>query len=242
MKNRNNITVLSSFAEDVLLNERGRILREQKGGPAFYIEAVFNQESIGYEIPFLCSIEVEILLTKKGEFGRVKSKPDPIKLDWQSLKAPVVTISTILNEFNLIGIETYKGKVFLDIQGYVRDGSDFGKKKFLSMDVSNLFCVKGTKEEISYLPKDFVYKQKDRMLLVTNGSKGSVLYFKGYKFTAKPAKEIKSTDTIGAGDTFFAYFVVKFLQSNDQEESLKYATSKTTSFLSSKTHHHTNPF
>lgn len=242
MNKGSKIIILSSFAQDRLFNKRGQILREQQGGPAYFIQSVFEEESANFEIPYQSTFEVEILITNKGEFGRIKSKPKPTKVSWQSINQPTVLVSSILDEFSFDNIEDYKGQVFIDVQGYVRDATNFGKKKFWDVDLQRYFCVKGTREEISYLPRDQVNNQKQKMLLVTIGAKGSILYFKGKKITAKPVREMKSADTIGAGDTFLAYFVARYLQSSNPEDSLKYATLKTSSFLSLKTRHHTNPF
>lgn len=241
MNNRNNITVLASFSTDKLLDKSGSLLREQKGGPALFIQKTFSEEKVFFDLPYRSNLQVEILITPQGEFGRVKTKVNPVKIDWSSFNTSAVLISTILDEYDLKGIEMYNNQVFLDVQGYVRDGKDFGKKKFWNFDSDSVFCVKGTEEEISYLPKEFVKKQKQKMLLVTLGPKGSILYLKNRAVKAKPIKTISTPDTIGAGDSFFAYFVVAYLRSNNPKQSLEYATVKTTSFLSSKLHH-TNPF
>ncbi|MDP3724352.1 MAG: PfkB family carbohydrate kinase, partial [bacterium] len=60
------------------------------------------------------------------------------------------------------------------------------------------------------------------------------LYFRNIEMKTRPFRIIKSTDTIGAGDTFFAFFITAFLRSNDTRKSLKYATDKTSTFLLSK--------
>ena len=241
MNSRNNLTVLASFAIDRLLDKRGLLLCEQKGGPALFLQRVLGEEKIPFDIPYSSTLKVEILVAPKGEFGKVKTKAKPIKVSWRSLNTSAVLISTILDEYDLEGMEAYKNQVFLDVQGYVRDGENFGKKKYWDLSSDSILCVKGTREEISYLPKDFVKKQKQRMLLITFDSKGSILYFENEAISAKPTKIVRAADTIGAGDSFFAYFVAKYLQSSDPRRSLEYATSKTTSFLSSKVHH-TNPF
>jgi len=242
MDNKNNITVFSSFALDRLLDKKGRLLNEQKGGPAFYIELALKKEQIAFNLLCYPTLEVEILIDPiKGEYGRITSRVKPKKINWRLYDSSTILVSTLLNEFDINTIKECKQQVFLDVQGYVRDGKNFGKKKFWDFNADTLFCVKGTEEEISYLPKNFIEKQKQKMLLMTLGSNGSILYFKNKAISTKPEMVIRSTDTIGAGDSFFAYFITKYLQSNNPALSLEYATSKTTSFLSSKTHH-TNPF
>lgn len=87
--------------------------------------------------------------------GKVPKKPRPLKVKFSSIKTPFLLISTLLDEFSLKGISNFKGKTFLDIQGYARDGKDFGKKKHWKPDkeiVDSIFCLKGTKQEIEYIP------------------------------------------------------------------------------------------
>lgn len=234
MNESNKVIILSSFARDVLLNKDGKTLREQKGGPAYFIQAVLKKENVNFGIPYRPMLKVKIIMTSKGEYGKIELSQKPIMVNWQSINEPMILISTILDEFDLENIKDYKGQIFIDVQGYVRDGKDFGKKKRWNINVNSIFCIKGTEEELSYLPKDVLEKQKRKMLLVTRGIKGSTLYFKNKVITARPATVIKSIDTIGAGDSFFAFFISMYLQSNNPKKSLEYATFKTASFLAMK--------
>lgn len=237
----NKITILSTFAKDKLIRSDGTPIRENLGGPAFFIENVFRKEKTTFIIEEAPEMEVEILVTDKGEFGKAKKQKEPQSIEFSRIKTPDLMISTILDDFDLKGIQKYEGRAFLDIQGYVRDGEDFGKKKNWNPGekISNsIFCAKGTKEEASYLSAEFVSSQKEKLLIITDGERGCDVFAFGGKYKIKPAKIIKSENTIGAGDTFFAYFISRFIESSDPLESAQYAAQKTSEFLSESQNHH----
>lgn len=126
----NEITILSSLAEDRLIDKKGNLIKKQKGGPAQYLKNVFLKEDIGFNIYGKPNVfDVEILITKDGEFGKINTKVKPISLDFSAIKTPFAVISTVLDEYKLDNINQFSGKVFLDVQGYVRNGKDFGKKR-----------------------------------------------------------------------------------------------------------------
>ncbi|MDO8436063.1 MAG: PfkB family carbohydrate kinase [bacterium] len=229
------ITVCSSFSTDKILNEKGKIISIQKGGPALYLTNVFRKENVLFKLISGPSVKVEILLTKKGEIGRVRKIPKPKKTNFEKIKTHFLLISTIYKEFDLSGIFKFQGKIFLDIQGYVRDIKKFGKKKQWKPSkeiISSLFCLKGTKEELKYIPRDMMKKQKKKCLIITKGRSGSIIYYKNKKFVFKPAKIVKVHNTIGVGDTFFANFVLSFIRTNgDIEIAGKTATNEAANFL-----------
>ncbi len=175
------------------------------------------------------------MVEKNGEFGRVKIKPETKHVDFSKIKSDYLIISTILEEFNLNGIAKFHGQVFLDIQGYIRDGNNLGGKKMFCCNKeisSSIFCLKGTEEEINYLGKDFIkIKKKKKILIITKGNKGCEAFIFGKRYIVKPKKILNTINTIGAGDTFFAYFMSHLYKNNDPVKSLNYATEKTSKFL-----------
>jgi hypothetical protein len=234
MRKDKKITVLSTFAEDILIDETGRIIRKQKGGPAFYLTKAFKERGINVNLVTAPSMKVEILIKGGEEYGRIKKKSKPQEIDFSSIKTPYLLISTILDEFNLKGISAFGGKVFLDVQGYVRNGRDFEKKRHwmvLEEVASSIFCLKGTKKEMNYLPNSFVEAQKKKILLITKGKSGCAIFAFGKKKLIKPSKVIEAPDTIGAGDYFFANFIINFLKTQDPFISAKFAVKNTTKFL-----------
>lgn len=245
MRNYKQITILSTFAKDKLIDEIGGLIREQKGGPAFYLLKALRDRNIDFELVTAPLVEVEILMKKDGEYGRIKQKSKSQKINFSLIKTPLLLISTILDEFNLSGINSFKGKVFLDIQGYVRDGEEFGRKKYWKMSqeiTSSIFCLKGTEEEITCLPSSFVEVQKQKILLVTKGRLGCKIYAFGKETVIKPNVVVKTTETIGAGDYFFSSFLIQFMKTKNPLISAKYAIENTSQFLLSKNNHHNLSF
>jgi len=234
---KNKVTILSTFAKDILLDEKGRIFRKQEGGPAFYILKAFKEEDIDFNLITAPLMDVEILIKGGEEFGRIKKKPKPKKIDFSSINTPFLLISTLLNEFDLNGISSFKGKVFLDLQGYVRNGQDFGKKKYWNIPdevASSIFCLKGTEKEMRYFPKSFLKSQKQKILLITKGKSGCEIFAFGKKKSIKPPIIVENTEMIGAGDYFFACFLIYFLKTKAPFISGRYATEKTLNFPLSK--------
>lgn len=240
MKTNNDISLYASYAKDTIMDRNGRIFCIQRGGPARYLVEVFSEEALRFSILKRKNLSVDIQLTNRGEFGRVQTKPKPKAIPWNMIRTPNVCISTIVDEYTLADPSTYTGKIFLDIQGYVRDGTDFGKKQLWKPTCFyNFFCIKCTKQEKRYIPTAFLKKQKQRMLLVTDGSNGSTLYWKNKKIVAQPKPILNLIDTIGAGDTLFGYFISALIRTNQPEMALRYATTKTSNFLQVRTRSNT---
>lgn len=225
------LRIYSSFSRDKIINNKGDV-QIKKGGPAFYINNVFKKNKFPYLLKIGKIINVEIKLENNEEIGKVKEKIKSQKILFKNTDN-VILVSTIGKEWILNSIDDKKIKVFLDIQGYVRDLDFFGKKKFFNKRfLSHIFCLKGTEEELKHIPKNIIKKQKNKCLLITKGQEGSVVFSKKKKFIFKPSKKIISRDTIGAGDTFFANFVLNFIKTGDEIEATgKIATEETVEFL-----------
>ncbi|OGL88966.1 hypothetical protein A3H75_02900 [Candidatus Uhrbacteria bacterium RIFCSPLOWO2_02_FULL_51_9] len=179
-------------------------------------------------------MEVKILITKNGEFGKIPKKLKPKKVRFSRVRTPFLLISSVLDEFDLTNLSEFNGKVFFDVQGYVRDGNDFGKKKSWKPNkivFKNIFCLKGTAEELQNISKPRVEAQKQKILLITKGKLGCEIFAFGKQYIVKPTKVIISKNTIGAGDTFFAYFVSRFVKTTKVFDSAKYAVKRTSAFL-----------
>ncbi|MFH0712726.1 MAG: PfkB family carbohydrate kinase [Candidatus Jorgensenbacteria bacterium] len=243
MAQKNKITIISTFATDQLVSENGFIIDKQNGGPAFYLNRALKNEGVSFAMKTGPKMKVQILITRKGEFGRVLKRPTQKGVRFSQIKTPLLLISSVLDEFDLMNLSTFKGRVFLDVQGYVRNGDDFGKKKFWKPNkevFANIFCLKGTKEELQNMPKQYVEAQKQKLLLITDGKLGCEIFAFGKRHTIKPSKIITSKNTIGAGDTFFAYFVLRYAKTAKVLDSAKYAVKKTSAFLSAQNKHHHN--
>lgn len=228
------ITLVASTATDVLIDESGVEFGRQEGGPARYLARALDRENIVFSVVSPPEVTVEIKITKQGEFGRVRERPRALVLNFGGMKSDLVIISTLLDEINLKTLPDYPGTVFMDIQGYVRDGSDFGKKKpwLPSLSVAeSIDCLKATAEEVRYLPDWFIKAMKEKILIITKGMAGCEIYNKRIYYAFSPKIIIQSSNTIGAGDTFLAYFVAEYARSKNIERAGWYATNQTVKFL-----------
>ncbi len=98
----------------------------------------------------------------------------------------------------------------------------------------SIFCLKATEKETKYLPKSFINSQKQKVLLITKGKSGCEIYGFGKKKSIKPSMIVKSPDTIGAGDYFFANFLINFIKTQNPFISAESAVENIIKFLLSK--------
>ncbi|MDP1818146.1 MAG: PfkB family carbohydrate kinase [Leadbetterella sp.] len=225
------IKIFSTYTKDEIHNQDSDLRIVRNGGPAFFIENVFKENKIKYEITSQKAV-IEIKVKNEIEKGFLKNK-----LKVRSIKniknSDLIVISTVDNEWVPDIKSSDKAQIFLDVQGYVRSARK-NQKIYKAGFWNNIFCLKTNDQEIKELPKETINKQKNKCLIMTRGSRGAVVYFKNKKhiFTAK---KIKSRDTIGAGDTFFASFITGFIKSKGNiEKSGKFAIKEAEKFLLSK--------
>ncbi len=227
------IEVFSTFARDVFLTEEGRICAEQPGGPATFIQQTLNALGSNYLLRTSNTVVVEILLTAQGEFGRIRDVPTR-KMIKPLQSSDAVLISTLLDEWILP--QTSK-QIFLDIQGYVRNGDKFGGMKPYVIPPQTecvLTCVKAEQDEAEFLPPDFLERQKNKQLVITKGREGAELFVRGEKYIIPTIPMEDLPDTVGAGDTWFSAYVAYQLQGDDCIMAAEKATTFTTQFLQRK--------
>jgi len=232
-----NISLISSFAEDKIIDKKNNFIKKQKGGPAFYINQIFKKEAIRFDLLTASPFQVEILVKNNEEFGKITKKSKKIEVDYKNITTPILFISGILDEINLNNIHQYTGRIFLDAQSFVRNGSFFGGKKQWKPTkkiIDSFFCIKATQEELAHLSPELVRAQKNKCLLITKGKKGFDLYLKNDKLIYKPIKEIDNSENIGAGDSFFSYFVANFSRTENLLKAADYANKKIINFLENK--------
>lgn len=229
------IHIVSTYANDILLDDQGVVFARHPGGPIRFIERALTDVDVPHQSHSGEDMDVEILVTDKGEFGRVSQQPAPRKLS--EIGAPKwAIVSTVLDEWT-IDDAAIPQKLFVDIQGYVRDGGIFVQKRQWSISpqtAQKIYCVKGTEEEITYIPADILESQKQRLLIVTKGADGVDIYHKG-KLTTVPAVKVRTLkDTIGAGDTFLAYLAASLYAGLSVPDAGMRAAHKTAEFLRTK--------
>lgn len=239
--NAPSLVVASTFAIDRLFDQDGRIIQEQSGGPCLFIRQVLERENI----PFVTltpsePARVDIRIQNGEEIGSVVYVPT-FPVDWKTILAPNLFISTIQDEISLEGIEEYSGRLFMDAQGFVRLSKQQGLKWSLSDSLrQQVFCLKATEDECGFIDPAFIEEQKTRLLLITRGAKGATYWISGKRLEVAPKEMIRSSDTLGAGDTFFTYIIAGILREQPIEEAAQEAVQKTSDFLASKSHHTTS--
>lgn len=67
--------------------------------------------------------------------------------------------------------------------------------------------------------QDFLTPELEKKVIYTKGGEGT--YFNGKNFPISKVEEVK--DVTGAGDSFYAALVVKYLQTEDIEQAIEYA-------------------
>lgn len=156
-----------------------------------------------------------------------KIKADQIPKQWNKIK--IIHICPIANE---VGEEIFgffeNTLVGLTPQGLMRrwdKGGQVYPKKWIPspQTLSQVDILIFSEEDISDFPEVLEkYKSLVKIVIVTRGAKGSVLYWQDreFSFSAFKTKEI---DPTGAGDVFAAAFLVKYYQTNDPIESSRFA-------------------
>lgn len=237
MNKKPEVTVLASYARD-------RIIRQSKpeiikpGGPAHYISLALNQPGVAFNLLSPPPVDVIIRIDGQDERGRLEKPPKNITVDLSLIKTSAVLISTLLREIKLQNISSYSGMLFIDAQGFVRDSSDFGKKRPWrpSRELQEVItCLKATEREAKHIDsKAIEYLKQNKMLLITHGSAGSTLYDHGQIHRVKPVSVLHPPNTIGAGDTMFAVFALLVVGQKTPLASIAAATKAVSKFLRSK--------
>lgn len=230
------LKIFSTFSKDSIYemeNGKERFVKSTFNGPAFFIERVFGGSKFKYKLFHEKSFKIKIILHKNKTETGVILRGNKNSSEIKNIEdGDIIVISTILDEWHLPKKLSSKTIIYFDIQGYVRKY----EKKVVIKTVApggNIFCLKGTQNEIDLLPRDALEKQKEKMLIVTRGEKGVDIFYRGKKYNFFNQKIIVK-NTVGAGDTFFANFVMKFLEEKDIEKSGEFALKQVEKFLKNK--------
>lgn len=219
------VTVVSSFAVDRLISDSGISFRD--GGPAFFITRTLEGLGVKYSVVSSGKANVDIDMRDDKEQGKIV-QVEKIVFN-PEISPDFVLVSTLSDEFDLMACGKFN---CLDIQGYVRDGRFFGTKRvFGSEELGKFDIIKGTVAEIKYVPENILSKVP--IVVVTNGSEGFRIYCKNKEYFFNVDKLVVP-DTIGAGDTFFAVFCVKYYETRNIFQSAIFAKSFVNDFLKKK--------
>lgn len=118
--------------------------------------------------------------------------------------------SYIENEFpKLVGLPGY---ISMDFSDEFED--EYLKRCCPYLDAAEISCADMPEEEIrSVVKKIFDYGCR-HIVIATRGSRGALVTVDGIEYQQSPCK-VKATDTMGAGDSFIASFLVRYLSGMD---------------------------
>ncbi|MDP2114263.1 MAG: carbohydrate kinase, partial [Bacteroidota bacterium] len=88
------------------------------------------------------------------------------------------------------------------------------------------------KHDEKSLVKWFAEEYNSKMVCVTKGDKGALLY-SGGEFYEHPGFKVDAVDTVGAGDAFLAGFIAALLEGKTNDKALEFACA-TGAFVASK--------
>lgn len=224
----NNILLTSRSIDTYIYKTWEKV--KKKWWPWYFIESVFKDHSLIYtNITPENNFDVNIFIENKWErwviiWGKFKTI--------NNITTENLIISWIYNEFLIKDLSNYYCKnLFIDIQSFNRIYKNISKKEFIISSNCNLF-LKAADYEIEKFDKELLnYIKKEHTLILTKWSKWGIVYDKWSKFKYK-SKNIKNLkDTVWAWDTFFANFIVSYLDNNDINKSIKFAANSVYNFL-----------
>ncbi|MCK5021959.1 MAG: hypothetical protein KAR54_01790 [Candidatus Pacebacteria bacterium] len=132
-----------------------------------------------------------------------------------------INLKDISFDYDIIAISDYN-KGFLhegDIKYICENHNNvfIDTKKVLGDWVSKVKFIKINNYEYEH-SKDSILKGLENKIICTKGGEGAIFKNKTY-----PVNKVEVKDTSGAGDSFFAALLVKYAETEDIEESIKYA-------------------
>jgi bifunctional ADP-heptose synthase (sugar kinase/adenylyltransferase) len=172
-----------------------------------------NLEAFGLQVTYKHGVKT----CTKIRFVDNKTKHHLLRVDEDQISRPVSLASEDLSSFDAIVLSDYnKGSVDLRLAEFISKSDYVGpvfvdtKKKELS--TFNGFYVKVNEDEYNNRVTDALNT------IVTLGARGAKFKDKIY-----PTPKVEMHDVCGAGDTFLAALVYKFLQTKDIESAIIFA-------------------
>ena len=159
------------------------------------------------------------------------------------LRADALVVDPVANEVSLSLLQKLTKrfqKVFIDSQGFVRQFSSDGGKVGIrqGLDISSLEGVSYLKTDLEEMSAWVGTDSKEtglqelskfvKTILLTSGPSTVEVYQRGaLVLTATPFK-VRVADTTGAGDIMLSSFAARYCETEDLEDSLRFALSAST--------------
>jgi len=176
-----------------------------------------NLEALNCEVKF-CHTEI----SEKKRLIDVRSKQHLIRIDNDAKCTPILGAfidTSELNSYNAVVISDYnKGTVPISLIEWIR--KEFNGPIFIDTKKTDLARFNGCFVKINQLEKGLAKTlPDDQWLIVTKGEKGAE--YMGS--TISPDLSDDVIDVCGAGDTFLAALVYRFLDTKDMRKSIAFA-------------------
>ncbi len=174
-----------------------------------------NLETLGCNVNYLHG-----KVSKKTRLIDERSKQHVMRLDEDVESKPITFDSEVPAVYDAIVISDYnKGTVNYELIEDLR--SNFVGPIFIDTKKTDLARFGGCYVKINALEKSLVtsYHPESDHLIVTHGGNGAE--WNGWVYPAETAGDV--TDVCGAGDTFLAALVYKFLETNHMPDAIKFA-------------------
>lgn len=194
-----------------------------------YVLDEFNKRQLDYEICYADkTIQHTNIMYKDGNRMSIFTDyPSSEKIDYLNLETHAKSADVIFlnidsfckNYFKLI--ERSSAKVIVDLHDY-KEGNDYYNDFIKLADIIVASSV-NLPNEVAFL-ESMIDKGKECAIL-TKGSKGLIAIDSNKKIIELDAFPISNyVDSNGAGDSFVAGFTIKYLETNDFLESLKFGS------------------
>lgn len=184
-------------------------------------------------VPSERSSTFENSATKNGRKQTLHCRAAPLLLEhvpqvWRS--APIVHLAPIADEVEPSMAEKLLGSLLgITPQGWMRGWDEKGRvfpkpwsdsEKILSRAGAVILSVEDVNRDLEFVEE---MAHHTRILCLTEGQAGSVLYWNGDRRRFRPP-EVQEVDGIGAGDIYAAAFFVRLYHTRDPWESARFAT------------------
>lgn len=165
--------------------------------------------------------DVNLLTGKVGTKERLideRSKQQLLRIDKDEISKPIEIHSDIPNTYDAVVISDYnKGTIDYDlIEQFIKT---LTVPIFIDTKKTDLAQLNGCYIKINQLEASRATSlSRPQWLIVTGGESGA--FWNGYDFPAEP---VEVSDVCGAGDTFLAALVYKFLETQDMHQAINFA-------------------
>ncbi len=188
-------------------------LNYKESKPGMAANVMMNLDALGCDINFLCGET-----STKTRLIDLRSKQHIIRIDNDLESKPIEIATSIPESYDAVVISDYnKGTVSYELIEQIR--KDYQSPIFVDTKKTDLQRLEGCIVKINKLEHSLLKSQCSN-LIVTQGSGGAV-----YKNNNYSTMDVEVVDVCGAGDTFLAALVYKYLCSNSIDQAIDFANN-----------------